>query len=143
MYRGRIMQGQELTLGLRTLNGSNVPTAPDAAPTFEIYGESSGTRVLTQKFIPPLDRYGTAVPATVWQYNQFMDERLSAGRYTIVYRWTISSFYGTALDSFEVVAGGNPKGTAISSYYYRRPNADFVVQQTDAGRIIKGRNPGV
>lgn len=138
MYRGRTQLGKELIVGVRTHDGSE-PAAPTAAPTIEVY---SGTaRVITPRSIPPLDRYGLTVPASLWQYRLLLDGRFDVGGYSVVYRWAVGSYNGVEIDTFEIMPGGHEDGAAIASYFYRRPNASYIVQQTDAGRIIKGKNP--
>lgn len=138
MYRGRFQQGQEITLGLLIADSNGAPVAPDAVPTLRIYG-SAGTLIMSGS-VPIQDRFGQ----TGWfAYQQFLDQRFPADTYSAVYQWAVSSSNRAALDYFEVLGGGSKLGSIVAMDYYRRPQADFVVQNTFAGTLQKGRNPTV
>lgn len=136
MYRGRRVLGQEICLGVLCVNGSRVPSEPTAAPTLSIYSDSA--RVVGGLTIPPADRYGSP---GYFQRKVFLDGRFTTGQYRAVMRYTIGAYEGVAVDTFEIVPGGDAAGTPIAMYFYRRPNCDWVIQQTDAGTILKRRNP--
>lgn len=138
MYRGRFQQGQEVPLSLLVLNSSGTPAAPDAAPTIRVYNQS-GTAVYTDS-VPVLDRFGQT---GLFGFNLFLDERFPTGIYAAVYQWAVSSSNRADYDRFEVLAGGSRQGSIVSMEYYHRPQADFVVQSTFAGTVLKGRNPSV
>ena len=136
MYCGRHFQGTEVSLSVLCKSASDVPVAPDAAPSIDVY--SSTAKVLAAKTIPPIDRYGLT---GLFGLRLFLDARYAAGLYTVVYRWVSGSFKGTQLDDFEVLPGSSADGTPIATYLYKRPHADFLVQQLDSGELLRGRNP--
>ena len=138
MYRGRYMLGDHLPLGVLTVDGSQTPVAPTAAPTLDIY--SSSAKVIANKSLPCIDRYGVT---GVFGMRLFLDARYATGLYCVVYRWTTGSYKGLEIDDFEIIAGGDPDGVPIATHLYHRPDSDFIVQQLDSGRIIKGRNPTI
>lgn len=137
MYLGRYQLGQEIPLSVRALNSSGVPTAPAAVPTINVY-KSDGTKVISAKGIPIVDRYGVT---GYFSYNLYLDARFATGSYAIVVSWTVSGFTGRDVLHFEVVRAGNVDGAIVSLYFYRRPHADFILQGTDGGVLTKGRNP--
>ena len=138
MYRGRYQLGQEVVLGLVTLESTSLPDVPDYPVHVRIW--SGGTKVLG-KFIPIHDRYGTTA---FFQYRQFIGAQFSAGTYHVNYHYVGSDGHGgIETDHFEVVAGGHADGTIIAMNYYNRPHADFVVTHLDSGKIQQRRNPSV
>ena len=136
MYRGRYQLGQEIPLTVLTVNGSGTPTAPTEAPFYEVHNTSG--KVKSGKFMPVLDRFGVT---GLFQANVRLDTDFSPGRYTVVYRWLAGSFQGVEYSSFEVVAGGDADGAVIAAFWYERPHADFLVQQLDSGKLVRGKNP--
>ena len=141
MFIGRQQLGTELTIGVLCHDASDTPTAPAAAPTIEVW--TGTTKLLTGQMIPVMDRYGTTVAASYFQYNLFLDGKYAAGQYKVLYRYTVGSYVGLEEDTFQVLAGGDADGTITSLIYYSRPQAAFVVWQTDAGKVQKGRNPAI
>ena len=76
-------------------------------------------------------------------FRVFLNHDFSVGRYTVHYTWAYSSNTYIDIDTFEIVAGGDPDGAINSMYFYHRPHADFVVYQLTSGKIQKRRNPKV
>jgi hypothetical protein len=137
-WRGRKKLGDEIFLAVQCRNGSNTPTAPDAAPLMTVYNES-GTKIIS-KAIPPIDRYtatglfGIMLPLnSVW----------SAGRYAVYYNYLIAATQFSGSDNFEITAGGDAAGQVISLFYLDRPDVDWLVYQTDMGNTTINRNPHI
>lgn len=141
MYRGRYQLGTEIPLQVLTVNGSNLPSAPTTCPRIEV--RSSTGAVVSDKAIPVMDRYGAEVDATLFAFSLFLDGSFAAGLYTVYYRYLLGTYEGLAVDTFEVVAGGDGDGAVIALHYFDRPHAKYVVMQLDSGRLVKGRNPRV
>lgn len=148
-YRGRVQNGDYVPLAVQCTDANGVPTPPDYVPRARIFGPD-GAPIL-DVFMPPLDRY--AAPG-------LFGGRLAIGitftplegNYRIVYTWSIGTFTGMTEDTFQIVGGGNRFGHILSMYYYLRPNADFLIYQTDNGypfgqlpngALFAGRNPRV
>jgi hypothetical protein len=124
---------------------------PDNVLSFKFF-KPDGTLLTTfgtNGLLPIMDRYGTTA---LFGVAFPVGAALSAtGNWRVVYTWSIDGFTGLAEDTFEVVAGGNASGNIISAYYYQRPNADFIVVQTDGdvavlvgqGEVRAGRNPRI
>lgn len=141
MFRGRFQLGTEIPLSVLTVNGSNVPSAPTVCPRIEVW--STTAKVVSDKLIPVMDRYGTEVDATLFAYNLFLGGGFAAGLYTVYYRYLLGTYEALVEDTFEIVAGGDKDGAVISMYYFDRPQAKYVVMQLDSGKLVKGRNPRV
>jgi len=141
MFRGRYQLGDEAPIGVQCTDADNAPAAPDAAPTFSIYNES-GTKIVTDKKIPPKDR---AQATGLFEHFVRLGSDFAVGRYTVLYKWTTGegTFSGRAVDHLEIIAGGSTDGTVIAMHYYEAQQAAFIVQHTDAGLIKAGKNPRV
>jgi hypothetical protein len=137
-YRGRFQIGQEIPLGALCRDGNGTPTVPTLPPLMEIR-DDAGAKIVSKK-IPIMDRYGQT---GLFQYNQFLDGRFSVGHYTVIFYYTAGSYLGIDTDEFDLVAGGNEEGAVISMYYFAKPHASFVVQQTSGGLLFAGRNPSI
>lgn len=136
MFRGRRQLGQFITLGVQCVDASGTPTLPTAPPQLEIWQGS--TIVIAAKEIPINDRYRTTA---MFLYRQPLDGRFSAGTYLASYTYTVGSLGVFEVDSFEVMAGGNADGAAISLTQFTRPHARLMVWQTDMRKLLYGRNP--
>ena len=136
MYRGRVQVGKAVLLAVQCRNASRAAVPPDACPTVDVY-DSAGKR-LAGKAIPILDPAATTGLFAYWLY---LSDAYATGRATATYRWTVSTFHGSDLDTFDVLAGGDPSGAVIAQCFFQQPQANFVVQQRDGGRIYKGKNP--
>lgn len=139
MYRGRFQLGQEVPLGVLCRNASDTPTNPDAAPLVDIYNDA-GSKVISGHRLPLVDRGGQA---GYFARRFFLDGRFAVGRYSVVYRYVISSYIGREEDCFEVMAGGSKRGSIIGLYWFDRPQAKFLVQHLDSGQVRQSRNPRV
>ena len=65
------------------------------------------------------------------------------GQYVILYNYNAGAFFGVETDDFTVVAGGSDKGATLAMYFFRRPQADFLIQQKESGQVTRGKNPNV
>lgn len=138
MYLGRYQQGQSVHLFLLTRTPARVPTVPDDVPGFDVY-DQAGAKVESGK-LPVEDRY---VQTGLFHLPLFLGQGYAAGQYRVAYRWAISGTTYQADAGFEITPGGHADGAVLAAFYYRRPHADFVLQQLESGSITKGRNPTV
>ena len=145
-YRNRYQLGDFVPLFLVCKNVNGVPTVPDTVPEarlFDPFGVAAGHFSMN-----PVDRFGTtATFALNLGASQFFN---IVGNWRIVYTYKIGTYSGMDEDTFQIVNGGSVNGNVISMYYFHRPNADYVVYQTDggvlvgevqSGRIFGGRGP--
>ncbi len=145
-YRGRYFLGDEIPLGVLTTDSSGVPALPDACPTMKIYSSTGqvtqgwlpGGLGGTSSLVPVLDRYGAT---GLFGVRLLLGPAFSTGLYTVKYSWTVSAVRGAELDTFEVLPGGDIKGNAISMFFHRQAQADFIVREQDSGRLLANRNP--
>ena len=47
------------------------------------------------------------------------------------------------IENFTILAGGHHEGTGISCFFFRQPKADYVLMQTDQGKVKRMLNPEV
>lgn len=139
-FLGRFQQGQELTALLRTTTAAGVPDAPLYHPQAKIYRDGSPPALVESVFLPA-DQQG--VDTGVFRLaRQLTGLYGTAGRYLVVFAWTTSAGAGRTLQtSFTLLPGGSPDGATISLFYVRRPNAGYLIRQTDSGLLIRGKNP--
>ena len=138
MFRGRYQLGQEVPLGVLAVNGSNTPSFPTIVPHMDVF--SSTGKVIAGKLLPVLDRGGQT---GYFQIPLFLGPQFVAGKYTAVYRWLVGTYLGQSADEFDVLAGGSTDGSIIAMHWFERPQAQFIVQHLDSGKVLRSRNPRV
>jgi len=135
MDTGVRRQGEDFACIVLCTNASGVPTDPDSCPTWELY--SGDSPVLVGK-APIIDKQATT---GLFEVRFLLDETTPVGTYLLIVRWKISSHNGVRILRFRVVAGGKAGGIPISMAWWRLPEADRLIRQTTAGRLMEGRNP--
>lgn len=135
-YLGGYQLGDSIPLRL-TCRASEAPAMPDNPPQAKVF---SGTTVVASHLMPIEDRY--AVTAQ-FAYPLFLDGTFSAGQYTVVYYYAISGTPHIETDSFDVLPGGSVNGSVVSSYFFERPQANYVVKAQEDGNVTWGRNPTI
>lgn len=90
--------------------------------------------------MPIEDRY---VTTGLFRATLFLGSKYSSGMYDVVYYYKVSGVTFLETDHFEIVAGGDARGACVSTYFYERPEAQYIIQGLESGSIIKGRNPTV
>lgn len=139
-YLGRFQQGDELPLVVQTTTQAGAPFIPLYNPVAKIYRDGE-TPTLVETVALPADQQGvdTAVFRTGHQLTTLYG---TAGRYLVLFCWAITG--GTTLTaaaSFTLLPGGSPDGSVVGLFFLRRPNAAYLIRQTDAGLLIRGKNP--
>lgn len=138
-YLGRFQRGQELVVVARCLTALE-PDDPTAAPVLTIYRGAS----------PPVQAYQAVMAADqrgveegAFRLAVFLGQAfVGTGRHLVVVRYPDGG--GTArvgVGSFHLTPGGSADGAVIALHPVERPNARFLVQQLDSGRLLRGRNP--
>ncbi len=138
-YLGKFQLGATVPLYLGCNDGTGALTVPDLPPQAKIF---NGTTLVESKLMPIEDRY----ILTGWfRATLFLGRLYSTGFYTVVYYYSTGSeaTHGVDTDNFEIVGGGNVNGAVVGTYFYSRPEANYIVQGLESGQIIKGRNPTV
>ncbi len=102
-YVGMVPLGETLRVYVLTADGSHQPVAPDAAPTWKVYGPSgfmagmTGTCVQASDGSPVVGFYYASIPAT--GPNGF-----EAGeQYTVLFSWAVSTASRASAASFGVI----------------------------------------
>lgn len=138
MYLGEFMLGDRVPLGLMCQEPTGLPVLPDAAPYASVMNTDGEIAVSLR--VPPQD---VATAPGVFGIALHLDSRFSIGRYSAHYSWTDGGESRVGVDVFDVIPGGHPDGAIIALYPYHRPQAEFLIQQTDGRKLLKGRNPTV
>jgi hypothetical protein len=133
----RVQLGDFLNLRVWARDSSMTPTLPARAPVADIFTDS-GSKVLSVK-LPIEDRYGVTA---FFQHRLFLDDKFSPGRHRVIYSYIVST-NKLDEDAFEVVAGGNGLGAGISMHHLFHPTSEFLLLQTNSGRLLRLRNPRV
>jgi hypothetical protein len=120
---------------LRTKNSSGVPTAPDDAPRIVVLGSSGEVYNSRMPALDPFQITG------LFHTPLFIGAGFAAGHYSAVMTYDVGSHSGIEQLEFEVKANGDVEGNILAMHFFRRPHADFLVWQTESGKIKKGRNP--
>jgi hypothetical protein len=139
MYLGRFQLGDRLPLVVLTRDGSGQPELPDAAPGAALYPPGATAPAVSLE-LPPADPIGSP---GLFLHALHLGRLFAAGEYRVRYSWTAGGLPRSATGSFTILPGGHPDGTVIAMYRFRRPHADFIIQQLDGGVRVKGRNPTV
>jgi hypothetical protein len=135
-YHARYQLGDFVPLLLQCRNANGTPTLPDDCPNARVFDPLG--RLVTNFKVPITDRYGaTGLFAFAFPLSAFLfSTGLVNGNYRVIYSYSIGSYTGLDESTFEVVAGGDSRGNIISMAYYPRPNADYLVFQTDNGQAL-------
>ncbi len=133
---GRYPLGGTVHLYLVCTDGARAPALPDNAPRLAVF-DSSGNRVLTKQ-IAIQDRYQVT---GLFHHPLFLGAPFGTGHYGVELSYSISGAPFLETAAFDVTGDGNVEGDTLAMYFFRRPHADFVVWQTESGKIKKGRNP--
>jgi hypothetical protein len=136
-YLGRYPQGEELPLVVQCDDGSG-PAWPAVAPVASFRGPA-GTNVLSR--VMAADQQG--VGDGLFRLPQFLGPEFSStGEYAVLVRYKDSAGNPRLLAGhFQLTQGGSTDGAVIAVRSVRRPNANWLVYQTDGGRLVRGRNP--
>ncbi len=137
MWLGRYQIGGTVVLYLQCTNAAGTASVPTDAPQVKLWSPS-GALVLEDKM--PVFPQVTGL----FYYNLYLGEPYDeTGNWNATYRYLVSTYQGAQSDYFEILPGGHLDGHVVGMYHYRRPHADFLVHQTEAGNIRKGLNPRV
>ncbi len=135
MYLGRYQQGEEALILLLCSDSNDVPVAPDAAPRADVTGDATGRITgIALAVVEP------AVATGLFYAKLYLDSRFT-GLCTVTLRWLVSGAMHARQATFEVAPGSDASGGVLALYYYRRPHAEFLIQQRSGGGVFKGKNP--
>lgn len=139
-YLGRYQQGQEVPLLLRCVNADLEPETPQAAPTVKVYRDAAPP-VLVETL--RMARVEQGEQEGAFRLPRFLGPAYAtAGRYLVTFHWlTQDAVAMTRCCSFTLLPGGDADGAVISMYHIERPNARYLIWQTDGGRLARGKNP--
>lgn len=138
MNLGRYQLGEEMVIPLHVTDGANTPGTPDVLPWAMVYS-AAGAKVISA-LMAPRDRYRAT---GLFFYRLQLGSLFALGQYSVAVAYKVSGVGRLKTMKFEVVGGGDANGAVVSMYWMDRPQAKYLVQRTDAGARVFGRNPGL
>lgn len=137
-YLGRFQIGDRIGLSVSSKNQkSGAAVQPSALVQGFIYPTASGT-IIEAVPLHPKDRFGGNWDFTA---NPQLSASYTPGHYTVLYQWANGGTLYERLDTFDVLSGGDVDGQVIALAEAERPEAGFVLFETESGSIKAGRNP--
>lgn len=138
-YLGRRQQGEELPLVVQCVDAAGAPVDPDACPWVSVFRDAEPP-VLVESREVPADLRG--VESGVFRLPLFLGGLYGTpGRHLVVTRYTVGGVGHAKIETFTLLPGGSPDGAVTAMTFVRRPDATYILYSTDAGRLIRGRNP--
>ena len=138
MFLGRLQLGQWLDLNLQCGDANHTPAIPVDCPMMTIRRASDSVAVYTKE-MPITEKQG--VPIGLFTAKVFLGSAFNVGQYTVEIAYTVGSFTDVQTRTFRIIESGNPNGQVIGMAFFRRPNRDNILYQTESGRILRGSNP--
>jgi hypothetical protein len=136
VFIGRYQLGDEVELAIRTTDLSSTPTLPTNPPRADVYN-SSGS-VVFSSLMPIKDRYRRT---SYFQLPVYLGAEFSTGDYQAVIHYDESGTHVQELSTFYIAPGGSALGTVITLHHFRHPVSEFLLAQTNAGKLQRLRNP--
>lgn len=136
MNLGRYELGQEIVVPQLCTDGVGVAVVPDVLPTIAFYN-AGGNKVLSA-LMPCRDRFGAT---GLFFYRTPLGALFSVGQWGGSIAWKVAGVARLRAFVFEIVPGGDTAGAVVSQYFLERPQANYLVQKTDGGTRVFGRNP--
>ncbi len=147
-YLGKFQDGDSIPLMLDCVDNNGLPTIPDADGLIDassinpeaVILDAAGNTIATVKLAAVFDDVTSA-----GAFQGFFKRRYridsTAGGHTILYRYTLSGTTFFRDDTFELVTGGDAKGTIIALDYMPQHGQSVIQYDTESGTIQIGRNP--
>ena len=133
MDLGRFKLGDTVDLTVMATDASGTPLVLTNPPVVKVYDLNS-TLVLNAS-MAALDG-GTVVG--LYHYQLSLGAEFQEGACTIDYTWTGG---GPASDTMTIIPSGSFDGAITSMYFFRRPQANFIIQGLGSGKLVMGKNP--
>lgn len=131
---GDLQHGQEVPVVLQCHDGTS-PVLPDVAPVLSLFQE--GALVLRRRM--PLD--AQADEDGVFRYMLFINAAFTVSQVSGFVQWVVDGNPFSETVFFRILPGGAVDGSVISLEYVRRPQAGYLLWESDAGVILRGTNP--
>jgi hypothetical protein len=135
-YLGRFQQGTELPVVVQC-EAAGSPAWPLAAPTLSVFGPTG------VQFDRVMGAAMQGVTPGTFRLSQYLGLAFAAtGMYGVVVRYTDALGQGRMqTGSFYLLPGGSPDGAVVAMQQVRRPAGQYLLWQTDSGRLVRGLNP--
>lgn len=135
-YLGRFQQGQNVLILVSPTDDQGAPATPDATPTVVVTDPMSNVIVSTKATMLGDDQHFGLKLFLGFNFDNF-------GRYSIESTFIVGEVTTNISGLFDMVGGGDGTGKVISMMSYSRPDAEYIVAQTEGGKLMHGKNPNV
>lgn len=139
MYLGDFQLGDRLPVAVLCTSAAGLPQSPDEAP-FASFCHADDTTPALSLALPPADPLNAT---GLFMLTVHADGRFKEGDWTANVSWTVSGSPRAELRRFTILPGGHKDGSIVAMHHYRRPHADFLIQQTDGRKLLRGQNPTI
>lgn len=135
-WLGRYQLGTHLPLVLQCCGGNSAPDQPQDCPYVTVL--TSAGQVQHRMAADEQDRR-----TGLFRFPLLLDSSFTAaGIYTIFYNWLDSGGTPRAkVEMVTIIPGGDDVGACVAARAVPRPDAVYLLRETDAGKIIQGKNP--
>ena len=124
---------------IRTTGPTRAPEWPDRRPSVEVLRNADGASL----YAAELASYVPGMQDGTFRASVFLGTLFDqTGAYSVICRWVDSG--GDAwqrVDTFELTGGGSAAGTVLSMTQVLRPDANYLLEGTDGGYILRRKNP--
>lgn len=136
MWLGRKQLGQECLFSVSAAgNKQGLVSWPSSPPFMDIWKGTS--KVASGLKMPKVDSNSVGL----FRLAVFLDGRFTFGQHHAIIRWVNGTYFGVQIDYFDILDNGNVNGSIISLFHHELPHARYLVYQTDAGLLLRGKNP--
>lgn len=136
MNLGRYQLGTRVPIRLQCLDSNGSPVMPDQVPVLKVW--ANGGTLIVNKLMPVEDKEDQV---GLFLYELFLDKNFATGNYHGDTFYVSGALAIMTPFWFDVIPGGDAGGQVVSTFFYHRPQADFIVYQTEGGQIRFGSNP--
>lgn len=136
MWLGRYQIGDRV--GLFALSRDRAGEVEEPFGLVQAFLYNSSGAIIEAVPLHPKNRFGGNFDFTA---SLRLSASYTPGHYLVLYQWSVSASPFARYDTFEVLSGGDEDGQVIAMHFIDRPEARYVLYQTESGEINAGRNP--
>ena len=137
MWLGKVQLGTYLDFYLQCTDADEVKSMPVYVPFLKVWIASSLIHAAEMPLLDKTSQVG------LFATHLFLGNEFDVGYGTAEMYYQVGGKFGIETRTFEIVPGGHVDGQVLGMFFYQKPAAEFVVYQTEAGTLRKGKNPRV
>lgn len=137
MWLGQSQLGTYLDFWLQCTDADGVKSMPDYVPWLKVWIGSDLVQTLEMPVIDKVSQVG------LFCEHLFLGNQFSLGQGTAEMHYRVGGKFGIETRTFEIIAGGHTDGQTLGMYWYPKPDVEYVVFQSESGKITKGKGARV